>query len=49
MRPVSGVGPVTALAYVLTLEDPHRFRKSWEVGPCIGLVPKRDQSGDRDP
>ena len=49
MRPVSGVGPITALAYVLTLEDPHRFRKSREVGPCIGLIPKRDQSGDRDP
>ena len=49
MRPVSGVGPITALAYALTLEDPHRFRKSREVGPCIGLVPKRDQSGERDP
>jgi transposase len=49
MRPVSGVGYLTSLAYILTLEDPHRFLKSREVGPCIGLVPKRDQSGDRDP
>jgi len=43
------VGPVTALAYVLTLEDPHRFAHSRDVGPCLGLVPRRDQSGDRDP
>jgi len=49
LRPVSGVGPITALAYILTLEDPKRFLKSRDVGPAIGLVPRRDQSGDRDP
>lgn len=49
LRRVAGVGPVTALAFILTLEDPSRFRKSREVGPALGLVPKRDQSGDRDP
>ena len=49
LRKVSGVGPITALAYVLTLEDPKRFIKSRDVGPAIGLVPRRDQSGDRDP
>jgi transposase len=49
LRKVSGVGPITALAYVLTLEDPKRFLKSRDVGPAIGLVPRRDQSGDRDP
>ncbi|MFQ5796822.1 MAG: IS110 family transposase, partial [Candidatus Bipolaricaulia bacterium] len=49
MRSVSGVGYLTSLAYVLTLEDPHRFRKSREVGPCLGLVPRRDQSGEQDP
>jgi hypothetical protein len=36
---VSGVGPLTALAYVLTIEDPKRFQKSREVGPCLGLFP----------
>jgi len=46
---VGGVGPITSLAYVLTLDDPDRFRKSREVAPALGLVPKRDQSGDRDP
>jgi transposase len=49
LRNVNGVGPLTSLAFVLTLEDPQRFPKSRNVGPAIGLVPKRDQSGDRDP
>jgi transposase len=49
LRAVGGVGPITALAYVLTLDDPDRFRKSREVAPSLGLVPKRDQSGSRDP
>lgn len=49
LQPVAGVGALTALAYVLTLEDPHRFKKSREVGPAVGLVPRRDQSGGRDP
>ncbi len=49
LRQVSGVGPITSLAYVLTLDDQDRFRKSREVAPALGLVPKRDQSGDHDP
>ena len=36
------------MSYVLTLEDPKRFRKSRDVGPFLGLTPKRDQSGDMD-
>lgn len=49
MRQIKGVGPVTALAFVLTLEDPKRFKKSREVGPYLGLVPKRSQSSEADP
>jgi transposase len=49
LRQVEGVGPLTALTFVLTLEDPHRFEKSRSVGAYLGLVPARDQSGDRDP
>jgi len=49
LRQVEGVGGLTALAFVLTLEDPHRFEKSRSVGAYLGLVPARDQSGDRDP
>jgi len=48
LRQVPGVGPVTALAYVLTIEDPHRFTKSRQVGTYLGLTPKRDQSGKCD-
>jgi transposase len=44
-----GVGELTALTFVLTLEDPYRFEKSRSVGAYLGLVPARDQSGDRDP
>jgi transposase len=44
-----GVGPITALAFTLTIDDRHRFQRSRMVGPYLGLVPKRRQSGDRDP
>ncbi len=37
LRNVSGVGPLTALAYTLTLEDPQRFPKSRAVGPAAGV------------
>lgn len=46
---VKGVGAVTALAFVLTLEDVKRFRDPRSVGPYLGLVPRRKQSGDLDP
>ena len=46
MQQVNGVGPITSLAFVLTLEKPERFRKSREVGPYLGLVPKQDDSGE---
>jgi transposase len=49
LRQVEGVGVLTALTFVLTLEDPSRFAKSRSVGAYLGLVPARDHSGDRDP
>jgi transposase len=49
LRQVEGVGALTALTFMLTLEDPYRFAKSRTVGAYLGLVPARDQSGDRDP
>jgi transposase len=45
LRQVAGIGPLTALCYVLTLEDPRRFAKSRDVGPYLGLCPKRADSG----
>lgn len=49
LRQVKGVGSLTALAFVLTVEDPWRFRDSRTVGAYLGLVPSTDQSGGRDP
>jgi transposase len=37
LRQVKGVGPITSLAYVLTLEKAERFAKSRDVGPYLGL------------
>ncbi len=48
LKRVGGVGSKTALTFVLTLEEPERFRKSREVGPYLGLTPGQWQSGDRD-
>ena len=49
LRQVEGVGALTALTFVLTLEDPYRFEKSRLVGAYLWLLPARDQSGYRDP
>lgn len=49
LRQVRGVGPITSLAFILTLEDPRRFPKSRTVGAFLGLVPGRKQSGNCDP
>ncbi len=45
----AGVGPLTALAFVLVLEDPTRFRKSRDVGAYVGLVPRLDESSTSQP
>jgi transposase len=49
LRQVQGVGALTALAFMLVLEDPYRFEKSRTMGVYLGLVPGKDQSGDSDP
>jgi transposase len=46
---VSGVGTLTAMAFVLTIEDPHRFARSRDVGCYLGLRPKQQDSGERSP
>lgn len=43
-----GVGTLTALVFLLTLENKERFKKSRDVASFLGLTPKRDQSGDSD-
>jgi transposase len=49
LRQVHGVGTLTALTYVLTLEDPHRFRRSRDAGAYFGLRPRRRESGNSRP
>ena len=49
LRQIVGVGPITSLTFVLTIEDPARFPKNREVGPYLGLVPRSRDSGDRQP
>jgi len=43
-----GVGPVTALTFKSSIEDPERFDRGEDVGAFAGLVPRRNQSGERD-
>ena len=49
LRQIHGVGPLTALGFVLTIEDPARFVKSRDVGPYLGLTPRQRDSGNRKP
>jgi transposase len=49
LQQIPGVGPLTALYFVLKIEDPNRFRKVRDVGAYAGLCPGRDQSGESDP
>jgi transposase len=49
LRQVPGVGPITALTFVLTLDDAGRFAKSRDVGCFLGLRPRSRQSGASEP
>jgi len=45
----AGIGTLTGLVYVLTLEDKQRFAKSRMVGAYLGLRPRKRTSGNDDP
>jgi transposase len=49
LQQVKGVGTLIALTFLLTLEDPHRFGKSRDVGSYLGLQPGRRNSGQSEP
>jgi transposase len=49
LKQVKGVGTLIALTYVLTLDDPHRFRRSRDAGCYLGLRPGRRNSGKSEP
>lgn len=48
LQSITGIGTITSLAFVLTIGDPKRFERTRDVAAYLGLVPKRDQSGDTD-
>jgi transposase len=48
LQQIAGVGPLTALAFVLKIGDPQRFGRARNVGAYLGLCPRRDQSGGTD-
>lgn len=48
MMTVPSVGPITALTYRSSIEDPGRFDRGRDAGAFAGLVPRRNQSGERD-
>jgi transposase len=45
---VPGVGPVTALCFKATIDDPTRFKRSRSVGAYVGLTTRRHASGEVD-
>jgi transposase len=49
LKQIKGVGTLIALTFLLTLEDPHRFPKSRDVGGYLGLQPGRRNSGASEP
>jgi transposase len=49
LKQVKGVGTLIALTYILTLDDPHRFRRSRDAGCFLGLRPGRRNSGHSEP
>lgn len=48
LQQIPSIGPITSMAFVLSIEDPHRFKDPRDVGAYLGLVPRRDQSGGSD-
>jgi transposase len=49
LKQVKGVGTLIALTYILTLEDPRRFRRSRDAACYVGLQPGRRNSGQSEP
>lgn len=45
---IPGVGALVALTVKAAINDPVRFRSSKDIGPWVGLTPRRKQSGERD-
>jgi transposase len=46
LQQIPGVGPITSLYFVLSIDDPHRFRRSRDVAAFFGLRPVMRETGD---
>jgi len=42
-----GVGPLTALAYVLIIGTPTRFQRGKQIGTYVGMIPCEESSADK--
>ena len=49
LQQIPGIGPITSLAFVLTLDDVRRFKSGRDVGAYLGLVPRQKSSGECNP
>jgi transposase len=49
LQQIVGVGSLTALAFILTIDDHTRFARSRDLGPYLGLVPRQNSSGESTP
>jgi transposase len=49
LQKIHGVGKLVAATFVLTVDDPTRFKKSRQVGAYLGAVPSKKESGDYSP
>lgn len=48
LQQIPSIGPITSMAFILSIGDPKRFKDPRDVGAYLGLVPRRDQSGGTD-
>jgi transposase len=48
LQKIPSIGPITSMVFVLSIEDPNRFKDPRDIGAYLGLVPRRDQSGATD-
>jgi len=48
LQQIPSIGPITSMAFILSIGDPKRFEDPRDVGAYLGLVPRRDQSGGTD-
>jgi len=48
MMTMPGIGAVIALTVKSAIDNPDRFKSSKDVGPWVGLTPRRNQSGEKD-